>query len=208
MNNLVKQFISQTVRKGGINNKRILEIGSFDTNGSPREIIEPYGPKEYIGLDVNPGKGVDVVCDAVEYANSITDKFDGVICCDMLEHADKWWETIETIPTLLKNGGWGLFTSVSPGYPLHLYDDDNWRFGVEDFWCFFGCFVSEVTTPKEYIGVYVNEQKFVGSYFVFDDSIFKKRKKIFDRIMKNRAVYNMTTGKRTTPKEWMDILNG
>ena len=44
--------------------KRVLEVGSLDINGSVRGYFQDC---EYIGLDVGPGPGVDVVCGGQEY---------------------------------------------------------------------------------------------------------------------------------------------
>ena len=44
-------------------NKRILEVGSKYVNGSVRPLIEKFCfPREYIGIDIEQGKYVDIVC--------------------------------------------------------------------------------------------------------------------------------------------------
>ena len=43
-------------------NLNILEIGSLDINGSVRDFLEPFAG-QYIGIDAQKGKGVDLVVD-------------------------------------------------------------------------------------------------------------------------------------------------
>lgn len=44
--------------------KRVIEVGSYDVNGSLPYIAELLGPAAYIGVDVVKGPGVDIVCSA------------------------------------------------------------------------------------------------------------------------------------------------
>ena len=44
--------------------KRILEIGSRDVNGSLRPIIESLNPAEYIDIDIEKERDVDLICPA------------------------------------------------------------------------------------------------------------------------------------------------
>ena len=77
--------------------KTVLECGSLDINGSPRELFTKC---EYIGIDLQAGKGVDVISKAHEF-RGIWDTpkgaffkqppYDVVITCEMLEH-DPWWD--------------------------------------------------------------------------------------------------------------------
>jgi hypothetical protein len=57
-------FGIRNVCRADIEGKRVLELGSYIVNGSLRDIILKFGPKEYIGVDIVPGPGVDVVCGA------------------------------------------------------------------------------------------------------------------------------------------------
>lgn len=60
--------------------KRIIEIGSYDVNGSLRSIIESRDPAEYIGVDIQKGRGVDVVCNAEDIINKFGKR--KLRCCD------------------------------------------------------------------------------------------------------------------------------
>jgi len=45
-------FGVKNLTKKEINNKKVIEVGSYDVNGSLRPIIELFKPKEYIGVDI------------------------------------------------------------------------------------------------------------------------------------------------------------
>lgn len=57
-----------------IEGKNILEVGSYDINGGLRPIVESWKPAKYVGVDIEKGLGVDVVCNAEE----LLDKFEHV----------------------------------------------------------------------------------------------------------------------------------
>ena len=60
-NSSVFEFFINSTQIGEFDAKRVLEIGSRYVNGSIRPIIEKFSsPKEYIGVDIEPGKFVDV----------------------------------------------------------------------------------------------------------------------------------------------------
>ena len=78
MNVAVLDFFLRNVSCEEFNNRRVLEIGSKFVNGSVRPLIERFcKPKEYIGIDIEPGKYVDMILSAekiVEYF--CTESFD------------------------------------------------------------------------------------------------------------------------------------
>lgn len=62
--------------------KRVIEVGSYDVNGSVRPLFPEAD--SYIGLDRRAGPGVDVVADALTYTPD--GPVDLVVCCEVLEH--------------------------------------------------------------------------------------------------------------------------
>jgi SAM-dependent methyltransferase len=94
---------------------RVLEIGSLDINGSVRK---HFADCDYIGLDVGPGPGVDVVCQGQDYA-APAGSFDVVISCETMEHNPFWHETFCNMLRLCRPGGLVLMTCASPGRAEH-----------------------------------------------------------------------------------------
>jgi SAM-dependent methyltransferase len=94
---------------------RVLEIGSLDINGSVRR---HFGGCEYIGLDVGPGPGVDVVCPGQEY-DAPNGSFDVVVSCECFEHNRYWRETFTNMVRLCRPGGLILMTCATTGRNEH-----------------------------------------------------------------------------------------
>ena len=113
--------------------KSILEVGSFivpsQEEAQCRKTIAPLAGK-YIGLDLRPGPGVDIVADAKKMPFR-DESFDIIICLDMLEHADWPRDVIRECFRVTKKGG-GLFLASVFSFPIHDYPHDYWRFTP---WC-------------------------------------------------------------------------
>lgn len=95
-------------------NKKILEVGSLDINGSIRGAFHNC---EYIGLDVGEGKGVDVVCPIHEYIHPL--EFDVVVSTEMLEHDVHWQDSLKQMYENLKPGGLLILTCAGPQRQEH-----------------------------------------------------------------------------------------
>ena len=120
---------------------RVLEVGSRTINGSVRELFEDC---EYIGLDLGPGPGVDVVCLAGTY-DAPTGSFDVVCSSSCFEHDMFFPMTLQNMVRLLRPGGlmvWtcGSWECAEHGTCAHGSDDSpvtvtiptwcNWYHGV------------------------------------------------------------------------------
>src|SRR5215831_3175403 len=91
--------------------KRVLEVGSFDVNGSLRSYVQAHAPASYHGTDIRMGPGVDEVCDAIGLISRFgKDSFDLVLSTEMLEHARDWRATIRNIKQVTRPGGTILIT--------------------------------------------------------------------------------------------------
>lgn len=103
-------------------NKRVLELGSLDICGNPRSFFDDC---YYVGVDKNPGRCVDVVCNAHEFKSD--EKFDVIISTEMLEHDKYADKTIKNAWELLKDGGVMIFTAANINREPHLEElgDDN-----------------------------------------------------------------------------------
>lgn len=93
----------------------VLEVGSYDVNGSIREIFKNC---EYTGLDLMPGPGVDmVVSSGHEYETY--KRFETVLSCECFEHNPYYFETFENMVSLACGGGLVIFTCATEGRPEH-----------------------------------------------------------------------------------------
>ncbi len=108
----------------------MLEVGSYNVNGSVRPIVEGYGPALYQGVDQLPGPGVDVVlpCEQLPDLFAGEDAFDVVISTEMLEHAQDWRACLLAMAEVVTSAGLLVLTTRSPGFPYHPFPDDFWRF--------------------------------------------------------------------------------
>ena len=104
--------------------KRVLEIGSRNVNGSIRAIF----PKvEYLGIDREPGRDVDVIGDGATYVPPWSP--DLIITCETLEHADNWREVLTHIAQIMAVGGTLLATMATHGRAEHSVDGGPLRAG-------------------------------------------------------------------------------
>lgn len=96
----------------------VIEIGSRDINGT----VRPLFPRaKWTGLDLYAGPAVDVVCDASEWTPP--QQVDMVICCEVLEHTEKWRDLIACAYRWLKPEGMFLMTCAAPGRGAHSHID-------------------------------------------------------------------------------------
>lgn len=99
---------------------RVLEQGSRDVNGSPRTLIEPCA--RYIGVDIRPGRGVDVVANAADTTVLPGATFDLVVCTEVMEHTADAEGIVRNAHRLLAEGGVYLVTCAGPSRPPHGAD--------------------------------------------------------------------------------------
>jgi SAM-dependent methyltransferase len=104
---------------------KILEIGS-QIGGFNIRSLAPSN-SEYIGLDISPAPGVDVVLED-EYVFPFEDNsFDFIISSSCFEHIDFFWVSFLEILRVLKPHGLFYLNAPSTG-DYHKYPIDSWRF--------------------------------------------------------------------------------
>jgi autotransporter strand-loop-strand O-heptosyltransferase len=96
-------------------NKKVLDIGSLDINGSNNSLFENC---DYIGLDVGEGKNVDIISVGHLY-DGPDEYFDVIISTEVFEHDMFYEKTVENVIRMLKPGGLFLFTCAAPGRAEH-----------------------------------------------------------------------------------------
>ena len=109
------KLASENLFRGNWNGRNILEVGSADVNGSIRPFFQG---SNYIGVDISPGKGVDVVGygDKIDFGDL---NFDLTIPCECFEHNPEWVETFLNMYRMTKENGFLVFSCASRGRPEH-----------------------------------------------------------------------------------------
>jgi hypothetical protein len=92
----------------------VIDFGSYDINGNNRSLFQnPI----YIGVDIHPGKNVDVVCLAHEFNTMM--QVDIVISTEMLEHDAHWKESVVRMFETVKENGLVIITCATTGRAEH-----------------------------------------------------------------------------------------
>jgi len=143
-----------------VKGKRVIEVGSYDVNGSLRSLVESYYPAEYIGVDIAEGPGVDVISKAEDILERFgKESFDIVISTELLEHVLDWRKSIHNIKNICKPGGIILITTASYGCPYHGHPYDFWRYELEDMKHIFSDCLIEKLEKSPSKGVFVKMKK-------------------------------------------------
>jgi SAM-dependent methyltransferase len=95
--------------------KKVLEVGSLNINGSIRPF---FNECDYLGIDVGPGKDVDLVCEG-QALDHPSDTYDTIGSCECFEHNPYWVETFNNMYRMTKPGGLIFMTCATTGRPEH-----------------------------------------------------------------------------------------
>ncbi len=107
---------------------RLLDVGSYDVNGTYRPVFQEGGPVEYHGLDLQPGPGVDCVAENAYHWPFLQEAtFDIVISGQAFEHIEWFWLTVQEMNRVLRPGGLTCIIAPSSGHE-HRFPVDCWRF--------------------------------------------------------------------------------
>jgi len=162
MNVSVLEFFIENTKSDEFEGKRVIEVGSKYVNGSVRPLIEKFlKPKEYIGVDLEEGKFVDVVLDAEKLVDHFgKESFDIVVSTELLEHVTNWRSVINNMKEILKKDGYIYITTRSKGFPYHAYPYDFWRYEVDDMKKIFEDFeIIKIESDLETPGVFLKAKK-------------------------------------------------
>ena len=97
---------------------KVLEVGSYNVNGSCRDSFNSSKEYDYIGCDVAEGPYVDIVSPGhlLDYEDEF---FDFVISCECFEHDMHYEKTLPNIIRMLRSNGAFLFSCATTGRPEH-----------------------------------------------------------------------------------------
>jgi SAM-dependent methyltransferase len=129
----VRWYVSEFVRVNAADAKPpYLEVGSGRADHQWwRDIRTHIGvPRDqWTGLDMERGPNVDVEFDIVgdTLGGELHERFNTVICAEVLEHVSHPPIALETLWWFLKPGG-KLIITVPFAFPIHNFPDDYWRF--------------------------------------------------------------------------------
>jgi len=181
----VIEFFIEHVEPAEFHGKRVLEVGSRYVNGSVRPFVERFlKPKEYLGIDIEPGKFVDMVVPAEDIVKRFGEEsFDVIISSELLEHVRDWRVVINNIKAALKRGGYLYITTRSYGFPWHSFPHDFWRYEDDDIRRIFSEFdIIALTKRHEDPGVFLKARKPTACTPID---------------LSNIAIYSIILGKRT-----------
>lgn len=155
------EFAAARLSAEEVSGRHVLEVGSRDVNGSVRTVVDALGPASYLGVDIEEGPGVDVICDATNLVSRFgRERFDVVISTELLEHVWDWRSVIDEMKSVLRTGGVLLITTRSRGFGVHGYPYDYWRYEPEDMHRIFADFEVETVEPDRLRpGVFVKARK-------------------------------------------------
>jgi SAM-dependent methyltransferase len=110
----------------------VLELGSRNVSGITRRDLFPHS-SEYVGFDILPGEGVDMVGDIHRLSGYCpAQHFDIVYSISVFEHLLFPWKAVLEINKVLKKGGY-VYLSTHPVWPEHEMPWDFWRFPRNGF---------------------------------------------------------------------------
>lgn len=159
MREAIKQFVRICAETLPVSDT-VYEFGSLQV---PRQEgfadLRPIFPgKKYIGADIRPGAGVDVILD-LHSINLPEESVGTVLVLETLEHVEFPRKAIEEVHRILKKGGILIISSVM-NFPIHEHPHDYWRFTPEGFKSllrpfdsFFVDFAGEEGFPHTVVGI-------------------------------------------------------
>lgn len=112
-----KQYVKHHVTKLHLNRRdvTVLELGGRYINGGVRELFDRAA--EYVSVDINPGKWVDIVADAADL--DLGRDFQVVVSTELFEHTPRAAEIVAAACRHVAAGGIFLATMAGPGRPQH-----------------------------------------------------------------------------------------
>lgn len=131
----IKPFAAAMKERAGT----VLEIGARVVGGHSSLNAPMFAPEcRFIGCDIHPAPGVDLVADAHYLSRAVTpESLDGVFSFAVLEHLAAPWLVAAEVNRVLRVGGETLHV-VPHAWPVHEQPNDFWRFSETGLVSLFG----------------------------------------------------------------------
>lgn len=84
----------------------------------------------WLGMDMQPGHNVDVVCSLETMPGEWSGRFSGVLCSEVLEHVSRPWLALPKLCGVVRPGGWVVVTTLF-SFPVHAFPSDFYRYTRE-----------------------------------------------------------------------------
>jgi SAM-dependent methyltransferase len=127
----VMAFVAEQVAENGWSDLEVLEVGSFDVNGTVRDLFTG----SYHGVDMREGPGVDEVLLASEVGEKYPCRFEVVVSTEVCEHDPLPWVSLASMLKACRPGGHLILTARGYDergcFPLHDHPQDLWRFSCD-----------------------------------------------------------------------------
>jgi len=106
----------------------VLEVGSYQVGGQEdiADLRALFPGREYVGIDMRPGPGVDRVED-VEALTLPNASVGTVLALSTFEHVPHFWRGLDEVRRVLRPGG-ALLIACPFYFHVHDYPSDFWRF--------------------------------------------------------------------------------
>jgi SAM-dependent methyltransferase len=128
----MKAFANYLLEISDNSERTIIDYGSQDVNGSYKDLFDQPNWK-YTGIDIVPGKNVDIVLsDPYDWKEIETSSVDVFISGQAFEHIEYIWLTMLEIERILKPLGLVYIIAPSAGHE-HRYPVDCWRIYPDGF---------------------------------------------------------------------------
>lgn len=179
-------FKKTYLSKFGKDKIKIVEIGSMAVNSSIKNTLDSN--MEYIGVDIQEGKNVDVVLENPYKFPFEDNSIDVVISISVFEHTEFFWLSYLEILRVLKEDGL-FFLNAPSNSKFHRHETDNWRFYPDSSlalqkWGNYNNFDPQVLEHytnfekgrdfwNDYVAITLKSKKFINK---FPDRILDKKK--------------------------------
>lgn len=108
----------------------VLEVGSRSTHANQWWLVNrDLAQGQWLGIDMQPGHGVDQVADIHELPAAWKGRFSCVLCSEVLEHVERPWLALPELFRVIRPGG-SIIITVPSCFPIHAFPDDYYRYSM------------------------------------------------------------------------------